>query len=157
MKGVYVLVIQILKDLSLTIKSLGHLRFERGTWLYVGSAMGDGSTNLENRLLRHFRSKKTIYWHIDYLLSRKVTLQSAIWAKSSHSLECQLAKGFENDTMCVPGPKGFGASDCRNRCYSHIFRCLNDERVVENVQNIFVSLGLEPKLTLNGLLDRSVP
>jgi Uri superfamily endonuclease len=137
MKGVYVLVIQIHNDLTLEIKSLGNLRFEKGTWLYVGSAMGNSSTNLENRLLRHFRKKKTIYWHIDYLLSQEVFLHSAIWAESSHSLECQLAEGLENDMWCVPGPKGFGASDCR---------------VVEIAQNIFTSLGLEPKLTLDGVL-----
>jgi Uri superfamily endonuclease len=157
MKGVYVLVIQLPKDLSLVMKSHGTLKLERGTWLYVGSARGGGSTNLENRLLRHFRSKKTIYWHIDYLLSRQVTLQAAVWAESSHSLECQLAKSFEHHKMCVPGPRRFGASDCRSGCYSHIFRCLNDERAVEIAQNIFTNLGLEPKITIDGFLVSPVP
>jgi len=65
------------------IKSLGEILFEPGLWVYVGSAMGSGSTSLENRLGRHFRKEKTIYWHIDYLLDSDAKIIEAIWAEST--------------------------------------------------------------------------
>jgi Uri superfamily endonuclease len=157
MKGVYVLIIQLLDNQSLTLKSLGELTFEKGIWLYVGSATGTGSTNLENRLRRHFRQEKTIYWHIDYLLNPRVTLESAVWAESPSSFECKVADGLEREEMCATGPKGFGASDCKHRCFSHIFHCLRGERAKEIVQCVFIELGLQPRVTIDGSILNTVP
>ncbi|MHA1137984.1 MAG: DUF123 domain-containing protein, partial [Candidatus Thorarchaeota archaeon] len=56
MRGVYTLIIDLKETLSFNLKSLGNLSFEKGTWIYIGSAMGNGSTSLENRIARHFRS-----------------------------------------------------------------------------------------------------
>ena len=44
MRGTYTLIIDLEADLSIRLKSLGDLFFEKGTWIYVGSAMGGGST-----------------------------------------------------------------------------------------------------------------
>ncbi|MHA1950564.1 MAG: DUF123 domain-containing protein [Candidatus Thorarchaeota archaeon] len=59
MKGAYVLIIEISETVDIQIQSLGNVSFQPGSWIYVGSAMGAGSTNLENRIKRHFRSEKT--------------------------------------------------------------------------------------------------
>jgi len=46
MRGVYTLIIDLKETLSFNLKSLGNLSFEKGTWIYIGSAMGNGSSNL---------------------------------------------------------------------------------------------------------------
>ncbi len=150
MKGVYVLVIEVPEDKHLIIKALGDLLFVRGIWLYVGSAMGGGSTSLENRISRHFRKEKTVHWHIDALLRHSTNLRAAIWAKSTQSMECQVAKRFERMDEFNPGPKGFGASDCTNHCTSHLFYCNNSEKVQDLVSMIFTKLDLKPRITFDG-------
>jgi Uri superfamily endonuclease len=157
MKGVYVLIIHIPESQQLAIKSLGQLSLENGTWLYVGSAVGNGSTSLENRLKRHFRRQKVIHWHIDYLLNKRATVQSAVWAEGPSSFECEIAQALQNDKMFVPGPKGFGASDCKNKCISHIFRYLQDNLSLEKVQSIFIDLGLQPRTTYNDVTPDRIP
>ncbi|MDH4213299.1 MAG: GIY-YIG nuclease family protein [Candidatus Thorarchaeota archaeon] len=150
MKGVYVLIIEVPEDKHLIIKALGDLLFERGIWLYVGSAMGGGSTSLENRINRHFRKEKTVHWHIDALLRHSTNLQAAIWAESFQSMECQVAKKFERMDEFNPGHRGFGASDCSNHCTSHLFYCKDNEKVQDLVSMIFVELDLKPSITFDG-------
>ena len=121
MKGVYVLVIEVPEDRYYDIKAMGGFLFEKGIWLYVGSARGEGSTSLENRIRRHFRKEKRVHWHIDALLRHPTNLLAAIWAESTDSMECAVAQSIKGINEVVPGPKGFGASDCLNRCTTHLF------------------------------------
>lgn len=152
MKGVYVLIIKVKEPTEVQVKSLGVVDFTPGTWVYVGSAMGDGSTSLENRLARHFRKEKTIYWHIDYLLDEATEIMKAIWARSKDHLECNVARSLALNTAFTAGPKGFGASDCRSRCIAHIFMH-NDRKSVDDIlTSIFARLGLQPQVTLDGVL-----
>ncbi|MFW9842434.1 MAG: DUF123 domain-containing protein [Candidatus Thorarchaeota archaeon] len=152
MKGAYVLLIDIEKRVCFSIQSLGSLVFDPGKWVYVGSAMGDGSTNIENRLKRHFRSDKTVYWHIDHLLEKDVLLSRAYWAESSTHVECEIAQEFETGGYFEAGPKQFGASDCKSGCSAHIFRMKrNTDAVIEHlVISTFQKLGLTPSLTTDG-------
>jgi Uri superfamily endonuclease len=153
MRGVYVLIIQVPHNLPLRIKSLGEFVLKRGTWVYIGSAMGSGSTNLENRISRHFRKEKTIHWHIDALLQHSVNLQTSIWAESYQPMECKVVHSIENKKEFISGPAGFGASDCKNNCTSHLFQCLIDQKVKYLIKRIFVKLGLEPRITHDGLVS----
>ncbi|NOQ37998.1 DUF123 domain-containing protein, partial [archaeon] len=67
MKGVYVLIVKVDKDIQEKIGALGKIRFCRGTYAYVGSAQN----GLEKRIARHLSKKKSLFWHIDYLLNSR--------------------------------------------------------------------------------------
>jgi Uri superfamily endonuclease len=153
MKGVYILIIQVTRERTIRIKALGKFRFKEGTWLYIGSAMGHGSTSLENRISRHFRREKAIHWHIDVLLQHPTILKSAIWAESNIPIECNVAQNLENEAECIPGPAGFGASDCKNHCTSHLLYCTDSEKAQDIITRIFTSLGLESRVTYDGSIS----
>jgi Uri superfamily endonuclease len=112
MKGSYCLVIDVPKNMKIKIGSLGFILFEKGTYIYVGSAMN----GIQQRVNRHLSTKKKNYWHIDYLLSKAKIKQ--IWIKPSNKKEeCFIAKRFEKVFQPV---KKFGCSDCK--CNSHLFQ-----------------------------------
>ncbi|MGY5858988.1 MAG: GIY-YIG nuclease family protein [Candidatus Thorarchaeota archaeon] len=152
MRGAYVLIIDLKEVRSFHIKSLGNLTFEKGTWLYIGSAMGNGSTSLENRIRRHFRSEKTIHWHIDHLLKSDASIRNSIWSESSEPVECDIAKSIEQMENIYPGPKGFGASDCKNKCFTHLYHSQIESCLEEQIQSVFSKLKLEPRITQDGNL-----
>jgi len=54
MNGIYCLVIEIPKNMSIIVGKLGKIKFEKGYYTYVGSAQN----NLEKRIERHFRKEK---------------------------------------------------------------------------------------------------
>ncbi len=118
MKGVYCLLIEITKDAELEIGKLGFLRFEKGFYVYVGSAL----TNLEKRVGRHIKTSKKgnkkFFWHIDYLLNcSEVKLRKVFYKETIKREECSVAKEVSREG--IPVPK-FGSSDCK--CLSHLFR-----------------------------------
>lgn len=146
------LIIRVKQPISVQIKSLGEISFGSGLWVYVGSAMGRGSTSLENRLRRHFRKEKTIYWHIDYLLDAYTEIIDAIWAESVDSVECDLAQSIAAHHDFIPGPKAFGSSDCRRGCIAHTYFYESSEQIHNNLIHIFHKLGLQPHVTKTGRL-----
>ncbi len=121
MKGSYILVIFIQKNIELIIGTLGNIVFKKGYYLYVGSAMGNsGSATLINRVKRHlsFSKNKKIYWHIDYLLnSENTSLCSLYLIPSPQNLECLIAS--ELLKISEDYVNNFGSSDCN--CKSHLF------------------------------------
>lgn len=154
MKGAYVLILRFPLDLSITIGSLGTFVFAKGTWLYVGSAMGNGSTSLERRVRRHFQTRKNIHWHIDYLLFETALLEAAIIVESLGPAECKIAEALEKNKEYIPGPKGFGSSDCTNHCISHVFHCVSIEKPQETLMKLLRELGFEPRITYNGIVPQ---
>lgn len=152
MKGAYALIIEVENAVSVQIKSLGKVTFQSGTWVYIGSAMGEGSTSLENRIKRHFRSEKTVYWHIDHLLDKDVKLLKAFWARSPVHTECDIAQEIESRIEFQAGPRQFGSSDCRRRCTSHIFRFMNSRVMDDAIDDVFKEVGLQPSITTDGSL-----
>jgi Uri superfamily endonuclease len=152
MKGAYVLIIEIKELTKVKLQSLGDLAFESGIWIYVGSAMGNGSTSLENRLKRHFRSEKTVYWHIDHLLDRGVNLQKAYWTESITHSECDIAQELESEGSFTAGPRRYGSSDCKRGCRAHIFRFNSDANIEDVIESVFKKLGFRPSWTTDGNL-----
>jgi len=150
MKGVYALVIQIEKDLTTIIGALDEVRFQRGTWIYVGSATGTGSTNLENRIRRHFTDEKAVHWHIDYLLKANAIPLRAIWAESDRTAECTLAREMNESPSFVAGPRGFGSSDCTRGCGTHLFRFIGRGKPDGSIREILLEFGLTPLITKEG-------
>lgn len=120
-KGAYLLLLHIGDERSVPIGSLGTIRFDRGTYVYIGSAMG----GLEQRVARHLRHEKRIRWHIDHLTAVSDGVE-ALLIPSQTDVECDLASLIKS----IPGATGvagFGCSDCR--CRSHLF--LVPEQVVK--------------------------
>ena len=113
MKGVYCLVIEVPDATAVEIGALGWLKFERGFYTYVGSAQN----NLEKRVSRHLKKKKQLRWHIDYLLSKNVSVRKVLWKPGSKKEECRISKSLAKSADII---KGFGCSDCP--CKSHLFR-----------------------------------
>ncbi len=113
MNDVYILFIRVSQKKRIVIGSLGRIAFKKGTYLYIGRA----KTNFAARVARHYRKKKKLFWHIDYLLSQKGVEIKEAWA-SSGLKECKLAQKIS----LLPSSRlirSFGSSDCR--CPSHLF------------------------------------
>lgn len=115
MKGVYWLVIKVLKTKEISIGKLGKIKFEKGRYIYIGSAQ----KNLEKRIERHFKKKKKIFWHIDYLLKDKdVKIEKVIlFPQKRKNEECALAKQISKKGKPI---ENFGSSDCK--CKSHLYQ-----------------------------------
>lgn len=147
MKGVYALIIYIPDEIDITAGALGRITLVQGNYVYVGSAMGTGSTSLENRLARHFSDTKTVHWHIDYLLKADVGREKVVWAKTDKSMECDVAERMKSCNDFEQGPLGFGASDCTRNCGTHLFRQCAEDNTAETLEGIFQDSGLIPHTT----------
>ena len=61
----------------------------KGLYAYVDSAQ----TNLEQRIKRHIRKKRRLFWHIDYLLNDNVArIAKCSTSKADKTEECDLAE-----------------------------------------------------------------
>jgi len=127
MKGVYILVLNISKNLQAKIGFLGKIKFDKGIYAYVGSAQN----NLEKRIARHMSKNKKKFWHIDYLLDSEFTKVINVFYKKSRKIEeCKIADNLGKTEILIPN---FGCSDCN--CKSHLFR----------IKNLDIFLGLRMK------------
>jgi len=116
-KGIYLLLISVNVNINVVIGALGSVNFEKGMYVYVGSAQN----SLEKRMARHFTGNKRKFWHIDYLLGNcTVKLLKAFFKETVKQEECKIAKKIGKTNIPI---KGFGSSDCR--CESHLFKVEN--------------------------------
>ena len=120
-KGSYLLLIEIKKPIKTKIGSLGLINFDKGYYIYVGSAMN----NLKKRVERHLYSsnlgkgQEKKHWHIDYLLSNdNVKIIEVYYNESEEKEECSVAEKVKRESFHEV--KGFGSSDCK--CESHLFK-----------------------------------
>lgn len=120
MKGNYTLIITL--NTPIRVRMAKHAwQFQRGYYAYTGSAMGNGSTSLRRRAARHLRKTKRQHWHIDYLLSsRKARVVTIVAAASDVNKECELVGRIQRIQGARVPITGFGASDCRGNCKSHL-------------------------------------
>jgi len=120
MKGSYILVVFIQKNIELIIGALGKIKLNEGFYFYIGSAMGNsGPTTLINRVKRHISppESKKVHWHIDYLLNNKDTFVFSLYLiPSLQNLECLIANELLNVSDGYINK--FGTSDCF--CKSHL-------------------------------------
>jgi len=106
----YVLHIRKRQTETLRIGKRGTFSFDRGSYLYIGSAR----RGLDARIRRHLSEEKNCHWHIDYLLNAASVASVYV----SEQPECELAhrvRDRSNGSIPVPG---FGASDCS--CPAHL-------------------------------------
>ena len=107
----YQLCIDVKRPVRLQVGRLGLFLFPAGRYIYTGSA----KRNFEARIARHMRKEKTLRWHIDWLLSAPGVTVATV-ARSCKD-ECMLNQRAHRGKIVAPG---FGASDCRNGCGSHL-------------------------------------
>lgn len=113
MNSVYVLIIQIGKNINVNVGALGNVNFEKGIYAYVGSA----KKGLNKRIQRHLRKDKQKFWHIDYLLNDNSVKVLKVFTVQESFSECEVAKIIDEVGFPI---QGFGSSDCK--CRSHLFR-----------------------------------
>jgi len=111
--GIYQLLIRVPEDCRIKIGNLGQIDFEKGLYIYTGSA----EKNLHQRLARHFRSDKKLFWHIDYLLVQ-AKIEAYRIEPFSNDLECRRNIKTKNAYPHSRFVHRFGSSDCK--CPAHL-------------------------------------
>jgi endonuclease-3 len=142
MKGVYVLILKLDNDTTITIGELGTFNFKKGFYAYTGSARGTGGFK---RVTRHFNvasgKNTTRRWHIDYLLPHMEVI-CAVTVPTDNDMECAVAGKL---SALLPAIKGFGCSDCS--CSSHLF--FSDNAVTEMIKNTCNDLTGNESIIIN--------
>jgi sugar fermentation stimulation protein A len=111
-RGNYLLILEIAHSRNVDVGALGKILFQKGYYVYTGSAR----VNLTKRIERHLRRRKQFHWHIDYLRDRAESCK-ALPVRSSSDLEHDMAIALGKlADWTVPR---FGSSDCR--CPTHLF------------------------------------
>ena len=106
----YQLLIELKRPAAIRIGALGRHRFPAGLYVYTGSAR----RNMEARLCRHRSRAKTLRWHIDYFLAHPAS--HLVGIERSAIPECALNQQTRGEVIV----RGFGSSDCRAGCDSHL-------------------------------------
>ncbi len=125
--GAYLLVITMAEETPVTVGKLGRIVFEKGFYVYCGSA----KRNLSQRVKRHLGKRKRMHWHIDYLTSAAEKIRP-FPVFTGKNIECTMADDIRN-IGGIPVP-GFGASDCT--CRSHLFYFSEDPAASDPFQKI---------------------
>ena len=81
--------------------------------MYTGSALN----GLESRIARHRRRRKTLRWHIDYLLE-VAEIVAAVEVPTRRRLECARNRRVLAAAGARVIARGFGAGGCQ--CEAHL-------------------------------------
>ncbi len=106
----YQLVVDVETPCRITPGRLGEHELAPGRYVYTGSAR----RHMAARIRRHLRSDKALRWHIDWLLTRPEARVVDVQVSTEPECTVNTRTGGR-----VPIP-GFGASDCRAACGSHL-------------------------------------
>jgi Uri superfamily endonuclease len=140
-KGIYTLILFLSKEVSLKVGKLGKKSFLEGYYTYTGSALGKGATSLRPRIARHLRKTKRLFWHIDYLLANEnVSVKAVVASETNKDLECTLNNNIKKMRGAKIQVKGFGASDCRKNCGSHLLYFPEVKQADFLIQKLLVGL-----------------
>jgi Uri superfamily endonuclease len=113
--GAYTLLIRVDSECEIQIGKLGGFVFKPGLYIYTGSAIN----NINARIKRHKSENKKIRWHIDYLLKEK-DVHLIAYNKYYFHKECNVNKRIKEIKCAKVLIKGFGSSDCKDGCESHL-------------------------------------
>ena len=120
-RGVYTLIIFLSKRKTIEVGKFGKVIFPKGYYAYTGSALGPHKRSLQNRICRHLRKEKPMRWHIDYLLKcPEATVKAVLAAETTERKECEINKLIAEKLEGKIIVEGFGASDCKENCRSHL-------------------------------------
>ena len=132
-KGIYTLIIFLSNDTQLKAGKLGTQTFPAGYYIYTGSALGKGASSLKQRVARHLKKQKQKFWHIDFLLEHEnATITTVIAFQTNRKLECKMNRCIIEESKTKIPVMGFGASDCKENCESHLlfFSDITKEKVL---------------------------
>lgn len=116
--GAYLLLVGLAAPVSVTLAKRPTCRLAAGWYAYAGSAYGPGG--IRARVARHFRTDKTVRWHIDQLTQ----VASELWAAPAPGgNECKLLQAMRAEPGIMLSLRGFGSSDCRS-CGTHLLQCV---------------------------------
>lgn len=135
MKGTYSLIIHLTKDSEIEVGKLGKIKFRKGNYAYIGSAL----KNLNKRVNRHLQDEKKLHWHVDYLLE-KAQIEQVFYGKGNERKECSIAQFLAGKFLSI---KNFGSSDCK--CRSHLFFSEDATELNKSVVESFKDVGLKPE------------
>ncbi len=136
-KGNYCIIIEVLKDSRIKIGAKGFMNFNKGYYVYVGSALGSLST----RIKRHLSDDKKKHWHIDYLLLNKNTkIKQVIYTYCTKKIECDVSHNI--DESSVDYIKLFGCTDCK--CMSHLYFFESFDNALVSSENSYKKIGYKP-------------
>jgi len=142
-RGVYSIGIHIREPLEVRIRGRT-CRLETGNYLYTGSALGVNN-NLHTRIRRHLLSRKKAYWHIDQITnSRHSSVFFVVFSETDRKMECAVNKAASAFTKAETPLPGFGSSDCKAGCRSHLLRLREKDSLTE-ITRAYESLKLNPK------------
>lgn len=110
--SLYTIYLQVEQEKSIIIGKLGTFHFQKGTYIYIGSA----KKNILQRIKRHKEVEKNYHWHFDYLRPHGIVTRIITYDRSF--TECALADKIRKDVNGIIPVKGFGASDCK--CDGHL-------------------------------------
>ena len=115
--GVYQLWIEVSQQMGVQIGHLGRFVFPVGRYIYTDRA----SRGLRARVSRHAVGGQRKHWHIDYLLAEEYArIVSVVLASPDPNDECAANQRAGDGGRCIA--LGFGSSDCRAGCTTHLWR-----------------------------------
>jgi len=136
--GNYTLLVYMKTQRQMVIGGLGVKNFQKGYYAYTGSAFGKGSSSLGGRILRHVRKQKTSRWHIDYLLSDEdICLKAVVAGVMGQKMECAINRCLRDAFHARIPFSGFGSSDCKERCGSHLLYLGQTHSIVGKIVEIY--------------------
>jgi len=139
--GIYTLIVFMSNEARLKVGKLGIQRFPAGYYNYTGSALGTGASSLKQRVTRHLQKRKQKFWHIDFLLDHEnATVTAVIAAQTDRKAECNINRSVKKELRAKIPFVGFGASDCKQNCESHLLFSAdikNDDILVEKIAKCY--------------------
>jgi Uri superfamily endonuclease len=145
-KGTYTLIISLSKEIRIKVGRLGVRSFPKGYYTYTGSALGTGASSLRRRVSRHLRkTRKKKHWHIDFLLAhRDTTVTAVVAAQTGRGMECELNCYIKRQGVAKIPVSGFGSSDCKGNCQSHLLY-FGEEDIKKKIAQLYAEkLGFRP-------------
>lgn len=112
MPNIYTLLIHVTKPFTTEVGALGDIHFQKGRYLYIGSARSEDFKRLDRHARTANGENETLHWHIDYLLTHENTRISGAF-KTSTAEECEIAQSID-----LRQKSTFGSSDCT--CTTHL-------------------------------------
>lgn len=116
--GIYILELFAKDEFQIPVKKFQDSTFQKGYYYYIGSAQ----KNLQQRIIRHFRTTKKVHWHIDHLTTNtNIVIKTAyVIADAPKNLEKEIANIFPSVFDAKITIIGFGNSDTKGSI-THLF------------------------------------
>lgn len=127
--GIYVVIGSLPNQLRLELGAFRDHLMDPGIYCYCGSAKGPGGLNA--RVRRHLNKMTKKFWHFDYL-KENLEIKEVWWRIGKDRKECEIAQilaSFHNARIPI---RGFGSSDCKNGCFSHLIY-FEDMQIIDEI------------------------